>query len=485
MNTRKITRTKCHCKPFQVGNLPANGAEKLSPGRAARRCTFVIRHSSFVICPLVGLIFVTAVAGLPCAAAEGAKADDAAAWVQENMPSMSELYRHLHQTPELSKEEKETSARMAKELRDLGIKVTTNIGGYGVVGVLENGAGKVVMLRSDMDALPVVEQTGLPYASKVRVPDSHGAMVGVMHACGHDLHMTNLVGVARYLAMHKDGWEGTVLFVFQPAEELGAGAQAMIADGLFAKFPRPDFAVALHDSADAPTGEIDYLAGYAMANVDSVDIVVKGRGGHGASPESTIDPIVIAARLVLDLQTIVSREVKPTEAAVVTVGSIHGGTKHNIISDECRLQLTLRSLTPTVRKQLQEAVRRKALAAAQSAGAPEPTVEISEGTPATFNDPQLTQRLATALKKRFGDDKVKEDEPVMGGEDFGRFGSTGVPCCMLRLGAVSQKRLDEFAARHVPPSSLHSSLFYPDYEEALKTGVPAMVECVHELLRKQ
>ncbi|HEX4415203.1 MAG TPA: amidohydrolase [Lacipirellulaceae bacterium] len=401
------------------------------------------------------------------------------------MSSLVELYRHLHQTPELSLKEKETSARMAKELTDLGIDVTTNVGGYGVVGVLKNGSGKVLLLRSDMDALPVAEQTGLPYASKVHTEDAHGATVGVMHACGHDVHMTNLVGVAQYLASHRDKWSGTLVFVFQPAEEIGGGAEAMIKDGIFARFPRPDFAVAFHDSADVPTGEMNYFPGYALANVDSVDIVIKGRGGHGASPETTIDPIVIAAKLVLDLQTIVSREIKPIDPAVVTVGSIHAGTKHNIISDECRLQLTLRSLSPQVRKQLQDAVRRKALAAAASAGAPEPTVEISEGTPALFNDPQLTKRLATALKNQFGDDKIKEGEPVMGGEDFGRFGSTGVPLCMLRLGAVNQKRLDEFAAKHVPPSSLHSPLFYPDIEETLTLGVPAMVACVTELLPKK
>lgn len=428
---------------------------------------------------LVPLIWAVVQCGQTCHAAEAA---DPADWVKANMASLVELYRHLHQTPELSKKEKETSARMAKELQDIGVTVTPNVGGYGVVGVLANGPGKVLLLRSDMDALPVVEQTGLPYASKVRTEDAHGATVGVMHACGHDVHMANLIGVARYLVAHRDAWSGTVVFVFQPAEEVGSGADAMIEDGMFKRFPRPDFAVALHDSADVPTGEINYLAGFAMANIDSVDIVVKGRGGHGASPESTIDPIVIAAKLVLDLQTIVSREVKPNNPAVVTVGSIHAGTKHNIISDECRLQLTLRSLSPQVRMQLQDAVRRKASAAAASAGAPEPTIEISDGTPALFNDPQLTQRLAATLKKRFGDEKVKEGEPVMGGEDFGRFGSTGVPICMFRLGAMNQKRLDEFTARHVPPNSLHSPLFYPDIEETLTVGVPAMVACVTELL---
>jgi hippurate hydrolase len=224
---------------------------------------------------------------------------------------------------------------MAKELRDVGATVTTEVGGYGVVGVLANGDGKVLLLRSDMDALPVVEQTGLPYASKIRVQDSRGATVGVMHACGHDVHMANLIGVARYLAANRDAWSGKIEFVFQPAEELGSGADAMLADGLYKRFPRPDFAVALHDSADVPTGKLNYRPGFGMANIDSVDIVVKGRGGHGASPEATIDPIVIAAKLVLDLQTIVSREVKPIDPAVVTVGSIHAGTKHNVISDEC------------------------------------------------------------------------------------------------------------------------------------------------------
>jgi hippurate hydrolase len=333
-----------------------------------------------------------------------------------------------------------------------------------------------------MDALPVAEQTGLPYASKVRVQDQRGATVGVMHACGHDVHMSNLIGVARYLAAHRNRWSGTVVFLLQPAEETGSGAEAMLADGLLSRFPRPDFAVALHVSADAPIGQVGYRPGFALANVDSVDIVVKGRGGHGASPESTIDPIVIAARLVLDLQTIVSREVKPTAPAVVTVGSIHGGTKHNIISDECRMQVTLRSLSPEVRQQLQDAVRRKALAAAASAGAPEPSIEISEGTPALFNDPALTARVAGALRSTLGEENVVQGEAVMGGEDFGRYGLAGVPICMFRLGAVSQKRLDEFAARNQPPASLHSPLFSPDVAEALSVGVPAMASVAIDLL---
>jgi hippurate hydrolase len=431
--------------------------------------------AQFAIC-----IFITG--GRTCNAGEPTAP---AAWYSENAESLLELYRHLHQTPELSTREKETAARMAQELRDLGAKVTTDVGGHGVVGVLENGPGKVLMLRADMDALPVAEQTGLPYASKVRTQDDRGATVGVMHACGHDVHMTNLVGAARYLATHRDQWAGTVVLLFQPAEEIGDGAAKMLADGLLKRFPQPDFAVALHVSADSPTGQLGYRAGSSMANVDSVDIVIKGRGGHGASPEATIDPIVIAAKLVLDLQTIVSREVKPIHPAVVTVGSIHAGTKHNVISDECRLQLTLRSLTPEVRKQLQNAVRRKALAAAESAGAPEPSVEISEGTPALHNDPELTNRVAGTLKKLLGDKNVVEGDPVMGGEDFGRYGLAGVPICMFRLGSVNQKRLDEFAAQGVPPLSLHSPLYYPDIEETLSVGVPAITTVALDLLAPQ
>ncbi len=441
--------------------------------------SFVIRHSSFVIrtsqlaiCLLVAL-------------GSQASADDAStprAWFAQNAESLVDLYKHLHQAPELSQQEKETAARMADELRQLGVSVTAGVGGHGVVGVLKNGDGKVLMLRADMDALPVAEQTDLPYASKVRTRDARGATVGVMHACGHDVHMTNLVGVARYLAAHRDRWAGTAVFLFQPAEELGAGAEAMLNDGLLSRVPRPDFAVALHVSSDVPTGQIQCRPGYALANVDSIDIVIKGRGGHGASPETTIDPIVIAARLVLDLQTIVGREVKPIDPAVVTVGSIHGGTKHNIIPSECRLQLTLRSLTPQIRQQLQDAVRRKAMAAAASAGAPEPSIEVTEGTPAMFNDPKLTERVTATLRRVMGETNVVEGEPAMGGEDFGRYGLAGVPICMFRLGAVSQKRLDEYAAKKIPPVSLHSPVFYPDIEEALSVGVPAMISVALDLL---
>jgi amidohydrolase len=403
-------------------------------------------------------------------------------WTTGHMTSLVDLYHHFHQNPELSLAEKETSARLAKELQDAGAKVTTGVGGLGIVGVLENGPGQTLLIRTDMDALPVAEQTGLPFASTVRTKDEQGVTVGVMHACGHDLHMTNLVGVACYLGAHRDQWSGTIVFIGQPAEELGTGAKAMLDDGLFARFPRPDFAIALHDAADSSTGQIGYHAGYSQANVDSVDILIKGRGGHGAYPETTIDPIVIAARLVLDLQTIISRETKPTEPAVITVGSIHGGTKHNVIPDDCKLQLTVRSYSPQVREHLLDAIRRKATAAAASSGAPEPEVRVSQGTPSLYNDPDLTAKVAATLKRIFGDANVVDSEPTMGGEDFSQYGLAGVQCCMFRLGAINHDRLDKFNADHKLAPSLHSPLFYPDAEESLRIGIPAMVSIALDLL---
>ena len=412
-----------------------------------------------------------------------AAAESPAEWVQGALPRLTQLYEALHKSPELSFQEEATSEKMAAELRDLGFHVTTQIGGHGVVGVLDNGAGRKLLLRADMDALPVVEATGLSYASQVKVLDERNVTVGVMHACGHDMHMTNLVGAVRYIASHRDQWQGTLIAIFQPAEERGAGAKAMLADGLLTKFPRPDYALALHVAADLAAGNVGYLAGYALANVDSVDITVRGRGGHGAYPHATIDPVVIAARLVVDLQSIVAREIKPIEPAVITVGSIHGGTKHNIIGDTCHLQLTVRSYTPAVRKQLIDAIRRKAGAAAQSANAPEPEIFTTEGTPALFNDPELVERLVPVLEQTFGKEHVKGTEPSMGGEDFGRLGGAGVPILMLKLGAVSQARLDAYKQAGSPPPSLHSPKFYPDPADTISTGVTTLATAALELLQ--
>lgn len=409
-------------------------------------------------------------------------ADDPQTWIDANVKSLVALYQQFHQAPELSHQEKETSAEFADELRKAGFQVTSNVGGFGIVGVLRNGVGKTLMLRTDLDALPVAEETGLPYASKVRTKDERGATVGVMHACGHDLHITNMVGVARYLARHQQDWSGTLVVIGQPAEEKGQGAQAMLDDGLFHRFPRPDFAVALHVGSDLPPGKIEYRAGYSQANVDSVDITIKGRGGHGSAPDTTIDPIVIAARLVLDLQTIVSREIKATDPAVITVGAIHGGTKHNIIGDQCQLQLTVRSYEPEVREHLLAAIKRKALAAAASSGAPEPVVEVSEGTPSLFNDPGLTDRVVATIKRQLGGANVSEAKPSMGGEDFSQYGLAGVPICMFRLGTVGQQRLDAFEKQGQPPPSLHSAKYYPDAEASLRVSVPVMVAVVEDLL---
>lgn len=406
-----------------------------------------------------------------------------AAWVSQDLPRLTQLYRALHESPELSFEEERTAATMAAELTKLGFEVVERVGGHGVVGTLSNGAGPTLMLRADMDALPVVEQTGLEYASKVTVRDSRGATVGVMHACGHDMHMTMLIGTLRFLADHRQQWAGTVVAVLQPAEERGAGAKAMLDDGLFARFPRPDYALALHVAADRPVGRVAWRTGYAMANVDSVDITIKGRGGHGAYPHMTIDPIVIAARLVLDLQTIVSREIRPIDPAVVTVGAIHAGAKHNVISDVCQLQLTVRSYTPEIREQILSAIRRKAHAAAASAGAPAPDVAVSDGTPALANDERLARKIEPAVRKAVGDKNVEEAEPSMGGEDFGAFGRAGVPIVMMSVGAVDQNRLDEYAKDAGSAPSLHSPLFYPDVEPTITTGVTALAAASLELLK--
>ena len=320
---------------------------------------------------------------------ERVQAGELEEWTKENLAAIVEVYQTFHRSPELSFQEKETGKRLAEELKKAGCEVTANLGGHGVVGMLKNGEGPTVMWRTDLDALPVQEQTGLGYASLVKTKNDQGVEVSVMHACGHDIHIANLIGTARYLATHRDEWQGTVMFIGQPAEERGAGARAMLKDGLFEKFPKPDVALALHVDSYLATGKVGYRAGYAMANVDSVDITCRGRGGHGSAPETTIDPVVQAAFLIVDLQTIVSREISPKEPAVVTVGSIHGGSKHNIIGNECHLQLTVRSYTDTVRQHLLSAIKRKALAAAASQNAPEPIIKIDEReyTPAVYNDP--------------------------------------------------------------------------------------------------
>ncbi len=411
-------------------------------------------------------------------------AETPADWSKQHVNQLLEVYKDFHSNPELSFREERTAAKLAAELKSLGIEVTTGVGQMGVVGLLKNGDGPVMMIRTDLDALPVVEATGLPFASKVIAKDPKGNDVGVMHACGHDIHITCQIGVARYLATHKESWRGTVMFVGQPAEEVGNGAQAMLKDGLFTRFPRPKYALALHVDASLPTGQVGYRAGYILANVDSVDIVMKGKGGHGAFPHTTIDPIVQAAHLIVDLQSLISRENSPFEPAVITVGSIHGGTKHNIISDSCRLQLTVRSYGPEIRARMLDGIKRKAKAAAISANAPEPIIEFSDATPATRNDEALVERVVPVFKRVLGDKNVIPSEPSMGGEDFSEYGLAGVPIFMFRLGSVNAERLAEMKKDGKSPPSLHSPFYYPDAKEAITTGVTTMAAALLDLMAK-
>jgi hippurate hydrolase len=406
--------------------------------------------------------------------------------VDKDYSYLEGLYKHLHTHPEVSYQEEKTALRLAQEMRELGFTVVEKVGGHGIVCVLKNGVGATVMVRTDMDALPLTERTGLPYASRLRIRDAEGKEVGVMHACGHDVHMTCWVGTARVLAAMRDRWQGTLIFIGQPAEERGGGAKAMLEDGLFTRFPKPDFALALHCDAGAPHGSIGFTEGMALANVDSVDITVRGKGGHGSAPHTTIDPIVLAARIVLDLQTLVSREVDPTDAAVVTVGSIHGGTKHNIIPSEVKMQLTVRTFKDATRKHVLEGIERIAKAAATGARAPAPLVQVDPGefTPAMHNDVALARRTAAALRAVLGEEKVRPQPPVMGGEDFSRYGLAGVPIFMFRLGTVPAEHIAEAQRGGRPLPSLHSDLFYPVPEPTIKTGTLAMSMAVLNLLGK-
>jgi hippurate hydrolase len=420
--------------------------------------------------------------------------------IDREMPRLVSTYKALHAAPELSHYEVKTSALVAQELRGLGFDVTERVGkyiahpewvSYGVVGVYKNGAGPTVYVRTELDALPIEEKTGLPYASTVRAKDDAGREVGVMHACGHDIHITSFLGTAKLLVELKNQWQGTLVMLAQPAEEAISGAEAMLEDGLYTRFPRPDYVLALHDSPYIAAGMVGYRAGYAMASSTSVDVILRGVGGHGSAPEITKDPVVEAAEFILAIQTIVSRENSPFDPAVVTVGSIHGGTRYNIIPDEVHLQLTVRAYKEEVRQHIIAALERMARGIAAADGIPAsraPIVEVSkdEYVPAMYNDPQLTLRLAEVFKKALGPANVVEAPPVMGSEDFGRFGLDNhqILICQFRLGAVDAAKLAESQRTGEPLPGLHSSLWAPVPEPTLRTGVKAMSSAVLDLMKR-
>ena len=415
--------------------------------------------------------------------------DDA---VRQDMPSLMAMYRDFHANPELSMNEVRTSAKLAAEAKKLGFDVTTGVGKTGVVAVMRNGPGPVLLLRADMDGLPVIEQTGLPFASKVRGTSAAGVESGVMHACGHDTHITTWVGAARRLVAMKDRWSGTLVMIAQPGEEIGAGAKAMLDDGLYTRFPKPTHAIAFHDAASLPAGVIGYSPGYALANVDSVDIQVKGIGGHGAYPHTTKDPIVLASRIVTALQTLVSREVDPQNPAVVTVGSFHSGAKHNIISDEANMLLTVRSYTDDTRRILLDGIKRIVRGEAIAAGMPEdrmPVVTVRDGeyTPATFNTEGLTASTAALFTERFGANRVKKTPAVMGGEDFSRFwlADKSIESLIFWVGGVPQAKWDAAAGDPARLPSLHSPFWAPEAETVIETATEAMVTAALGVLGKK
>ncbi|MBV1879310.1 MAG: amidohydrolase [Pseudomonadales bacterium] len=430
------------------------------------------------------IIFALMMAVVP---SPGLQADDGHL-DDSHLNELVQLYRHLHQNPEISFQEQKTAQRLDQEFTAVGFDTTVRVGGHGVVAILKNGLGPVVMYRTDMDALPVLEQTGKSYASKVTTIDDKGKKVAVMHACGHDIHMSVAVGTARWMASHRDLWQGTLIIIAQPAEERGAGARAMLNDGLFDRFPRPDYNLALHVSAALPAGSIAYTRSYAMANVDSVDILVKGIGGHGAYPHLAKDPVVLAAKIIGDLQTLVSRELSPLDPGVITVGAIHGGTKRNVIPDGVKLELTVRSYSDDVRQQLLGGIRRVAESAGRGYGlAADLLPVVTEGddyTPAVYNTPALTDRLLPVLRKALGESSVTEVPPVMGGEDFARYGrqEPRIPSHLFKLGAVPVELVRQATINKVALPSLHSAYFAPDAKPTIATGVKAVVAMVQELL---
>jgi len=420
-----------------------------------------------------------------------AAADPLSDAVAKDMRSLLALYRDLHASPELSMEEVKTAAKLAAEMKKLGFQVTPGVGKTGVVAVMKNGPGPVLLIRTDMDGLPVAEQTGLPFASKVKARSAAGVESGVMHACGHDTHMTAWIGTARRLVATKAQWSGTLVMIAQPAEETGEGARAMLEDGLFTRFPKPTHALAFHDSASLPAGTIGYTPGPAFANVDTVDVIVKGGGGHGAVPKATRDPIVLASRIVGTLQTLVSRELDPQDAAVVTVGSFQAGAKHNVISDQATLLLTVRSYSEKTRQALLDGIARIARGEAIAAGVPQdkmPEVVIRKGefTPAAINTSGLTTSTVAAFTQRFGSERVRPVPPPMVGEDFGRYHITDpkIESLIFWVGGVPQAKWDAAGGDVAKLPSLHSPFWAPDAERTIGTATEAMVTAAMAVLKR-
>ncbi len=421
--------------------------------------------------------------GLPALAA-----DDLKAAIDKDYPALQSLYRDLHSHPELSGHEVETARRLAKEARAAGFAVTEHVGGNGLVAVLKNGPGPTLLLRTELDALPVEEQTGLPFASHVHAKNDKGEDVPVAHACGHDAHMTIWTGAARRLAADRGSWSGTLVMIAQPAEETVGGAKAMIADGLFTRFPRPDFNLSLHDTAAMPAGTIGYVSGPLKSAADSVDIEVKGIGGHGAIPQYTRDPIVVASAIVMALQTLVSRNADPFHPAVVTVGSFHGGTKHNIIASSVKLELSVRSMDEQTRTMLLDGIKRIATNEARAFGVPEdkmPVVTIVESTPVTYNDPELISRLVPAWEGAMGKDRVLAGSPLMSSEDFSEYGRTEpkIPSAQIWLGGVNAQTWDATPDKTKLPGT-HSPQWAPDAEPTIKTGIETLVTAARTLMPK-
>tara|TARA_B100001750_G_scaffold92344_1_gene72867 strand:+ start:13311 stop:14621 length:1311 start_codon:yes stop_codon:yes gene_type:complete len=397
--------------------------------------------------------------------------------IKKDIPYLKSLYLDIHQNPEISLMEKETSKKLANELEKIGFEVTRNFGGYGVVGIFKNGNGPTILYRTDMDALPMKEKTGLSYASQIITKNFDGNDVGTMHSCGHDMHMTVWTGTARALVERKNEWKGTIIMIGQPAEEIGAGAAMMLNEGLFEKYPIPDYGIALHSSPTIPSGKVGFGKGYTMANTESVDIKVFGQGAHGASPHMSIDPIVTASIIVMELQTIVSRNINPLDDAVITVGSFQGGTKHNIIPDEVKLQLTIRTYKEEVRKLIHKRIKEICNGIASSMGLDKsqwPEVIIPEKyTPANFNDSKLVDLMMNSSKEIIGANNVIVSDPQMVGEDFSRFGNTKekIPTVLYWLGTVPNDRMKKYEAGNYALPGLHSPFYYPEIERSIITGI--------------